>query len=355
MTVMANLASVLARSALGVFGTLVSPRLSILIFHRVHPKPDPLFPHEPDAARFDAMMRYVSSTYRVLTLGEAVEHLNRDTLAPRSLVITFDDGYADNAEVALPILQRHGLRATFFVSTGFLDGGRMWNDSVIECVRSCGHGLVDLGVFGLERFSLNTPAERTTVIDLLLPRIKYLSLSGREEAISSLQKICGVATLPADLMMASDQVRDLHRSGMEIGAHTVNHPILTSIALPEAECEISDGKRGLESIIDAPVDVFAYPNGKPDQDYDYSHVAMVKKLGFRGAVSTAPGVAKSGSDLYQLPRFTPWGKSIGVWGARLALNQSNYRCLKAAVSVDASIDMSRKNGGQGFKGSDELT
>jgi len=329
VTVMDNLASVFARSALGAFGTLVSSRLSILIFHRVHAMTDPLFPHEPDAARFDAMMRYVSSTYRVQTLGEAVEHLNRDTLPPRSLVITFDDGYADNAEVALPILQRHGLRATFFVSTGFLDGGRMWNDSVIECVRSCGHGQVDLGLFGLERLSLTTPAERTTVIDLLLPRIKYMTLSGREEAISNLQKICGVAVLPTDLMMSSDQVRDLHHSGMEIGAHTVNHPILTSIAPPEAEREISEGKRGLESIIDAPVEVFAYPNGKPDKDYDLSHVMMVKKFGFHGAVSTAQGVAQSGNDLFQLPRFTPWGKSIAVWGSRLAANQSNTRFATA--------------------------
>jgi len=320
---MANLASVLARSALGLFGTLVSSRLSILIFHRVHPKPDPLFPHEPDAARFDAMMRYVSSTYRVLTLGEAVEHLNQDTLPPRSLVITFDDGYADNADVALPILQRYGLRATFFVSTGFLDGGRMWNDSVIECVRSCSHGQVDLGLFGLERFSLTTPAERTTVIDLLLPHIKYMDLSGREEAISSLQKMCGVAALPEDLMMASDQVRDLYRSRMEIGAHTVSHPILTSITRPEAEREIREGKCGLESIINAPVDVFAYPNGKPDQDYDYSHVAMVKEIGFRGAVCTAPGVAQSSDDVFQLPRFTPWGRSLMLWGARLAMNQLN--------------------------------
>ncbi len=333
MTASANLAAFLARNLLGLFGTLVSSRLSILIFHRVHAKPDPLFPHEPDAARFDAMMRYVSRAYRVLTLGEAVEHLNRNSLPPRSLVITFDDGYADNAEVALPILQRYGLRATFFVSTGFLDGGRMWNDSVIECIRSCSYRQPDLGLFGLERCSLNNTAERTAVIDSLLPRIKYLTLPKREEAIASLQKVCGVGALPADLMMDSDQVRDLHRSGMEIGAHTVNHPILTSITSSEAEREIGEGKRGLESIIDASVDVFAYPNGKPNQDYDHSHVAMAKKLGFIGAVSTAPGVAQSDDDVFQLPRFTPWGRSLLLWGVRLALNQKNSRYLKATPGV----------------------
>ena len=333
MTPSASLPAFIARSLLGSFGSLVSARLSILIFHRVHAAPDPLFPHEPDATRFDAMMRYVSKTYRVLTLGQAVGHLNRDTLPPRSLVITFDDGYADNAEVALPILQRYGLRATFFVSTGFLDGGRMWNDSVIECMRACRHGQIDLGLFGLARFSLNNPAERTAVIDLLLPRIKYLTLPEREEAITGLQRLCGVAALPTNLMMDSDQVRDLHCSGMEIGAHTVNHPILTSITSSEAEREIGDGKRGLEAIIDASVDVFAYPNGKPNQDYDHSHVAMAEKLGFIGAVSTAPGVAQTGDDVFQLPRFTPWGRSLPVWGTRLALNQKNVCYLKATPGV----------------------
>ncbi len=329
MTASANLAAFLARNLLGSFGTLVSSRLSILIFHRVHAHAEPLFPHEPDAARFDAMMRYVSRTYRVLTLGGAVEHLKHDSLPPRSLVITFDDGYADNAEVALPILQRYGLRATFFVATGFLDGGRMFNDSVIECLRAAPYGQIDLDPFGLGQITLDSASARSAVIDSLLPRIKYLTLPEREEAIAGLQRACGVAALPTDLMMDLDQVRDLHRSGMEIGAHTVNHPILTSITSSEAEREIGDGKRELESIIDASVDVFAYPNGKPNQDYDHSHVAMAKNLEFIGAVSTAPGVAQTGDDVFQLPRFTPWGRSLPVWGARLALNQKNVRYLKA--------------------------
>lgn len=321
MTVSAKLAALLARNALGLYGTLVSSRLSILIFHRVHARPDPLFPHEPDARRFEALMRFVAATYRVMTLGKAVDHLTQGTLPPRSLVITFDDGYADNAEVALPILRNTGLQATFFVSTGFLDGGRMFNDSVIECLRAARHSRVDLGQFGLGAYSLDGSAGRRAAIDALLPRIKYLTQSGRNESISALLRLCGVDALPANLMMRSEQVRELHRAGMEIGAHTVNHPILCSIAPPEAEYEIGEGRRQLQSIVDAPVDVFAYPNGKPVQDYDHCHVAMVRSLGFRGAVSTLPGVGQTGDDLFQLPRFTPWGRSIPVWGARLLMNQ----------------------------------
>jgi len=323
--ILESLLPVIARSCFALFGHLVSPRLSVLIFHRVHAQTDSIFPHEPDAARFEFLMRFVARSFQVMTLGEAVTCLARGDLPPRALVITFDDGYADNAEIALPILQRTGLRASFFVSSGFLDGGRMWNDSVIESLRACRLAEVDLESFGLGRRALASPAERRQVIEALLPRIKYLTLAEREQEIARLKNLCGVSDLPANLMMSSAQVQELHRVGMEIGAHTVNHPILTTLAPSEAESEIAEGRRQLESIISAPVDMFAFPNGKPGRDYDHSHVLMLKRLGFRGAVSTAPGVSRSGNDLFQLPRFTPWDDSLGTWAMRLLLNQRNIR------------------------------
>ena len=318
---MNRVAALCTRAAFGGPALLAPPRLSILIFHRVHAEPDALFPDEPDAARFDRLMGFVASSFRVMTLGQAINVLSDGSLPSRALVITFDDGYADNAEVALPILRSHGLPASFFVSTGFLDGGRMWNDSVIACLRACKHAEVDLEAFGLGRYALSSPALRRKAIDALLPRIKYLSLADRQQEIARLQAISGVARLPTDLMMRSQQVRDLHHAGMEIGAHTVNHPILAAIDAAEAEHEIKQGKQALEAILDSAVDVLAYPNGKPDRDYDSRHVAMARRLGFRGAVSTAPGAAHTGDDLFQLPRFTPWDTSMPRWALRLWLNQ----------------------------------
>ncbi|MFO0121490.1 MAG: polysaccharide deacetylase family protein, partial [Inhella sp.] len=101
-------------------------RLTVLIFHRVLTQPDPLFPGEMDAARFDAVCGWLASWATVLPLHTAVRQVRDGVLPARALAITFDDGYADNASVALPLLQKHGLCATFFVSTGYLDGGRMW-------------------------------------------------------------------------------------------------------------------------------------------------------------------------------------------------------------------------------------
>lgn len=315
------LTATLAKIALCALGVVTPRRLLILVFHRVHARPDSIFPHESDARSFDQRMRFVARSFNVLTLGQAVSHLAADTLPPRALVITFDDGYADNAEVALPILRRHGLTATFFVASGFIDGGRMWNDSVIECLRATTKPTLDLEAFGLGRLPLAEASDRRAAIEQLLPRIKYLTLAQREDAIVRLHAITGVPALPADLMMRTDQVRELHWSGMEIGAHTVSHPILGSLSLGEAEIEIVESKRSLEAMVDAPVDVFAYPNGKPGQDYQAEHAMLVRKLGFRGAVTTARGVAQTGDDLFQLPRYTPWGNVLPVWSMRLLANQ----------------------------------
>ena len=116
---------------------LFSPgnRLSILIYHRVLARPDPLFPEESAAESFDQQMSELSACFRIMSLRDAIQGLRKGTLPSRAACITFDDGYADNAEVALPIQQKHGICATFFIASGFLDGGRISNDTVIELLR----------------------------------------------------------------------------------------------------------------------------------------------------------------------------------------------------------------------------
>jgi peptidoglycan/xylan/chitin deacetylase (PgdA/CDA1 family) len=135
--------------------------------------------------------------------------------------------------------------------------------------------------------------------------------------------------LPDNLMMTSDQVRMLHASGMEIGGHTVNHPILASTEDSAASAEIANGKEMLEGIIRGPVRFFAYPNGKPVRDYLPHHPGMVKRLGFDAAVSTAHGAVRAGSDVYQLPRFTPWDRG-GRLRFALRMGQNMMRRVETA-------------------------
>ncbi|HEU5297035.1 MAG TPA: polysaccharide deacetylase family protein [Burkholderiaceae bacterium] len=302
--------------------------MSILIFHRVLPEPDPLFPDLPSASEFEACMRWVASWCNVMPLQQAVEQLFDGSIAARALAITFDDGYADNEQLAAPILRRVGLCGTFFVSTGFLDGGCMWNDRVIEAVRACRSDLLDLSAHGLGSYALDSIAARRRSIDDILTRVKHLDQRQRDAITQAIVLAAGGARAPA-LMMTRQQVRSLREMGMEIGAHTISHPILTRLTPDAAVEEIRGGKTELERILREPVELFAYPNGVPDKDYSADHAAMVRECGFKAAVSTAWGAASMRSDRYQLPRFTPWDRTRLRFGARLLLNLRQTEALAA--------------------------
>lgn len=290
--------------------------LCILIFHRVLERRDPLRPGEPTVAEFEARMRWLKDNFTVLPLSHAVRCLREDRLPRDALAITFDDGYADNRSLAAPLLSRLGLHATFFVAAGFLDGGRMFNDSVIETVRAFEGDLLDLSELGLGTHRIVTDEDRCAAISQILAHVKHLPPAQREERVEALADWVG-AKLPTHLMMTSTEVRSLHSLGMGIGGHTMSHPILQSVDEQSAKAEISKGRKRLEDIVGAPITLFAYPNGRPGEDYGHQHVQLVKALGFEAAVSTAWGVCRVGADQYQLPRFTPWDRSDWRFGLRM--------------------------------------
>lgn len=305
-------------------GTLISPsgpkaRLSILIYHQVLPAPDPLKDCDPDADTFRWQMTLAAERFNVLSLTEAAERLRNGTLPARALCITFDDGYADNARVALPILREFGLTATFFVASSFLNGGRMWNDTVIEAVRAAPSPELDLSAIGHGRLRIANDVQRLQAADRLTEALKYLEPSERGEKVCAVAEIAG-GQLPDDLMMRNDEVVALHAAGMEIGGHTRTHPILANLAPDAARREICENKEELEGIVRGPVRTFAYPNGRPGRDYRTEHAIMLDELGFEAAVSTAKGVATRSSDPFQLPRFTPWDTTPLRFGLRLLLN-----------------------------------
>jgi len=119
----------LAAAALSMTGHLIpgtrADNLLVLIYHRVRPETDPLFPLELTREQFDWQVGILRRYFTPMTLQEGMDRVRAGTLPSRAVAITFDDGYRDNATEALPVLQHHRVPATFFVSTGFLDGGRM--------------------------------------------------------------------------------------------------------------------------------------------------------------------------------------------------------------------------------------
>lgn len=301
--------------------TLASPggrrgKLSILIYHRVLPTPDPLRTGDPDAATFRWQMQLLASHFNVLPLREAAQRLRNGTLPARAACVTFDDGYADNYTVALPILKETGVPATFFIATAYLDGGRMFNDTLIEFAKAVPAGVCDLSCIGLGTHTVYTVADRRALMATLIGHFKYQPAEHRLAAAEKLAADFGIR-LPDDLMMRTDQLRALHAAGMDIGGHTHTHPILARQTAHAAREEIKHGKDRLEALLGAPIQVFAYPNGRPSKDYGPEHVSMAAQCGFEAAVSTRPAAADPRSGLHELPRFTPWDKTPVRFGLRL--------------------------------------
>lgn len=308
-------------------------RLSILIYHRVLQERDWMRPGEPTAAEFAWQMRLLKRHFTVLPLGTATELLEQGRLPPRAACVTFDDGYADNVTVALPVLRHHAIPATVFVAAGYLDGGRMWNDRVLESLRQYDASELDLSRAGLPVYATESRAQRRQAAYDIIGRCKYLEPVEREGIADDLANRSG--ELPDNLMLTSAQLLRLHAQGIEIGGHTLSHPILSSLPRELARKEILGGKARLEAITGAPLRLFAYPNGRPGVDYHQEHVALVKEAGFKAAVATRWGVAGRQSDPFQLPRFTPWDRSAGRFLLRMAMNSRQVAPAAGAHSCSS--------------------
>lgn len=291
-------------------------RLVILMYHRVLDVPDPFHGGDVSANQFDRQLATLKRFFNVLPLHDAARSLVTGNLPSRAVSITFDDGYADNFDLALPLLKRHGLNATFFIATGYLNGGRMWNDTVIESVARTSQFTLDLSDFHLGIHHLSDIPARVRTVATLLRELKYHPFAERQQLSDAIAHRAAV-DLPNHLMMTSEQVRRLADAGMEIGAHTVNHPILAGSNDVAAADEVNTSIRVLREITRREVRTFAYPNGKPEKDYILRDVNIVGQTPIETAVSTAWGYASAETHRLQLPRIAPWEQSPARFALRV--------------------------------------
>lgn len=297
---------VLKQMATVASGLGADKKLFILIYHRVLDEPDFMRFGEVDKKEFTWQMELLHKYFNVLSLQEGMEKLKSQTLPSRAVCITFDDGYADNYLNALPILKRYNQHATFFIASGYLNGGLMWNDQVIESVRRVSTHTLDLTGIGLKSYDVSDDQEKSAAAQKIIQAIKHMKMGQRQILADKIAS--GIKDMPVDLMMSDEQLIRLQQAGMEIGGHTVSHPIMAKLDKETVAQELMDNKKVLESLLKITVRFFAYPNGRPDIDYLSEQVDQVKEQGYEGAVSTQWGVADKTSDVFQLPRFTPWDK-----------------------------------------------
>jgi len=227
-------------------------------------------------------------------------------LPARAACVTIDDGFADVYEVAFPVLKRHGVPATLFVITDFLDGrGWMWTDKMRYVALHAGGERLVAHVNGRALESgLGGRAQRLAAATRVNSELKKLADGARDEAIARAAAANGVSVPdapPAEFGPVTwAQAREMDSAGLEIGSHTRSHPILTNADDEQLRRELRESRARLEAELGRGVDLFCYPNGS----FDERVRRETERAGYRCAVTTLHGLNGRHADPLALRRVT---------------------------------------------------
>jgi peptidoglycan/xylan/chitin deacetylase (PgdA/CDA1 family) len=257
---------------------------------------------------FGKVLDLIVAHFEVVPLSEAMARLRNGRPSDGTACITFDDGYVDWPDTVCPILQARKLPATFFVTTSQLDGAPLWSERISYALQHCPGNELQIPHPAIGRLDLSTPARRLAAAEQLTAFLKYLRVPFRDDLIARIEEMAQVS-LEQVPRFTEGHLRSVHGMGFDIGSHTVAHPILTYCDEAESLAEIQGCRERLQSLLDADVPHFAYPNGKPMADFSDRDIRLVKRAGYTGAVTTALGTAPQGISPFQVPRFTPWART----------------------------------------------
>lgn len=298
----------------------------ILMYHRVARLPvDPqLLAVTPE--HFAEHLEILARECRVLRLGELVERLRRGRVPRRGVVVTFDDGYADNLHNARPLLERHGVPATVFVTSGHVGSDReFWWDELERLLLTPGTlppALTLTTPDGVWRADVAAPTYTTDEWEA--HRAWHIEQNGNPSGRHELyRRVYGLLhdRLPAEREAILDQLRQWARAGtagrathraltaeelralaagdlVEVGAHSVTHPLLPALEPEQQWHEVRTSRTSLETLLGRPVRALAYPHGRRTAET----VRLVREAGFASAACSDVDLVRRDSDWYQLPR-----------------------------------------------------
>jgi peptidoglycan/xylan/chitin deacetylase (PgdA/CDA1 family) len=252
--------------------------------------------------------------FRFLSLEDMISALvEGDRLPPRSVVVTIDDGYADQGDIACPILADFDCYPTIFVTTGFLDGNLwFWWDQIAYILRAAKQRLLTLDALdGRLELDVSDDLKRAASQANVEALCKRVPDEARHNLIARLAEAASVelpCAAPQECApMAWDDVRRLESTGVRFGPHTVTHPILANTSDEQAYREVDESWRRLCDEARQPLDVFCYPNGQPG-DFTDREFENFRRRGLRAAVTGVGGHVTRDSfaapdACYQIPRF----------------------------------------------------
>ena len=292
----------------------------ILAYHRVNDDADMFFPGIP-IKRFEQQMSFLAEHFTVCPLKELVQRMKDDDLPENAIAVTFDDGYRDNYLNAFPILKRYSVPATIFLATGVIGSERtLWHDQILAAFR--GTRVSELAGFvpGNPSLSLASFKKKLEAQKQILEYLWSMNREERETAILRLRErlevVEGKNAETSRLMLSWEEVSGMNRDGIQFGAHTVSHPILSKLTAEDARREICGSKRTIDEVLEGAVTTFAYPVGRRT-DFTETTKTLVEEAGFCCGLSMVFGNNEVETDLYEMRRIAPWDEDCEAFGLRL--------------------------------------
>ena len=285
----------------------------ILLYHRIADTRDDPFSLNVPPARFAEHLQAVRRIGRPIPLNGLVDGLERGSVPSRGIVVTFDDGYADNLREARPLLEQYDVPATVFVTSGLLGGvNECWWDALSRMLLTARTPSAPLRLTIAGKTHVLRAERGHTRLRTVHRLLRAMDDERRAEALRQIGAWAEVELVRVAVhrCLSAAELKELAASPViDVGAHTSTHPALSDLPAARARRELVDSKDELERILGRPVTSCAYPYGLAS-DYSDETLSLTREAGYRCACTAIPDVVWRRTDPFQLPRL--W---VGDWSA----------------------------------------
>jgi peptidoglycan/xylan/chitin deacetylase (PgdA/CDA1 family) len=315
------LATFLYRSgALPWITSLTAKTITVFGYHRIRENAAPAggYPYDeevygPTQSQFESQLQWLKQNFSVVSEDELLMAIRQRVIRDRLAVVTFDDGYRDNYELAYPVLRAHTAPAIFFVCPGLIDARALgWWDLIAYLVKKTKKHAISLGrdVFDLQK------NKTAAAITELTTRMKSRPHDETAELVARLSEACDVALPDREQqsreLMTWAQLREVSRGGVAIGSHTHTHRVLGTLREEDQRWELHESKARLEAQLNWQVRTIAYPAGSRNH-FTQTTMRLARECGYEGGFSYHSGVnAARRIDPFDIARIAPAADEFGA-------------------------------------------
>lgn len=303
---------------LRVAGRLAPPSAAILMYHSIVEEPQltmNILGVSQSRANFEAHMKTLVRRFSPVTIEQVAQFAKDGRRLPvRAVAVTFDDGFRDNYDVALPILSRYGISATIYVMVNAVATGMLPWYCRLRFALSTTTRPEWRDLDRHRNYELVTPAGRQTALRMAWDIGAKATGSAQEEFVRQVEESLEVEPPAArnGFMLSWEELRALRKAGQTIGGHTLSHPNLAHVSEGDARSEIAGCKKRLEEELSEPVDHFSYPHPALNPQWNPQTLAITRETGFKSAVLTERGPVRAGDEPLRLKRIYA-AKDLDQW------------------------------------------